>query len=442
MKHILLIGAGRSTKALIQYLLNYSTKEDWKIIVADYYEDLAKESVAGYKNAEGIFFDVNNTTQREANIAASDIVISMLPPKMHYLIVKDCLSFRKNLITASYTPGNIKELDKKARKENILILNEIGLDPGLDHMSAMRIINEIKVKNGKLLSFKSFCGGLVHPDYDNNPWNYKFTWNPRNVVLAGFGNAEYIEKGEYISVPYNKLFRSTKDISVLDLGFFEAYPNRDSLSYRSTYGLEDIPTFLRGTIRKKGFCKAWDFFVQLGMTNDSLVIQNSKNITYSEYIELFLKKDVNLSVENRFCKYFNISKDSHEFQKVYWLGLFSDKIVNLEGATSAQILQKILEEKWKLDPEDKDMILMQHEFKYILNGKKQTLNSSLVVYGENTEDTAMAKTVGLPVAIATKLILKNQLKLIGAHIPTIPEIYEPILNELEDFNISFIEEIN
>ena len=365
----------------------------------------------------------------------------MLPASLHITVAKDCIRLKKSLVTASYVSEEISELDESAKQAGVLLLNEIGLDPGIDHMSAMQVIDNIKEKDGELTSFKSFCGGLVHPDYDTNPWNYKFTWNPRNVVLAGQGTAQYINQGKYKYIPYSKLFERTEKMSILDAGKFEGYANRDSLSYRKAYGLENIPTLFRGTLRRKGFCKSWNMFVQLGMTDDGYKVENSENLTYREFINLFFPYNHELSVEEKFCSYLNLSHDSEEFKKAEWLGVFTDVSVGLKDASPAQILQKICEEKWTLGSEDKDMIVMQHQFEYIQNGEQKKLNSSLLVFGENPRFTSMAKTVGLPVAIATKLILSGEIKSTGVKIPTTKDVYIPVLKELAENGINFIDEL-
>ena len=440
MKNILVIGAGRSAVTLIKYLLDNSAVNNWKVIVADFSIELAEKAIDNHKNGKAIFFNVTDKRDREIEIGNSDIVISMLPPSLHITVAKDCVRLKKNLVTASYVSAEISELDESAKKAGVLLLNEIGLDPGIDHMSAMKIIDTIKENGGKLTSFKSFCGGLVHPDYDTNPWNYKFTWNPRNVVLAGQGTAQYIKEGKYKNIPYTKLFERTETMQVLGAGEFEGYANRDSLEYRSAYGLEDIPTIFRGTLRKKGYCKAWNIFVQLGMTDDTYKVKNSENLSYREYINLFLPYGNKLSVEENLCAYLDISNDSEEFKKVQWLGVFSDTSVALEDASPAQILQKICEEKWTLAPEDKDMIVMQHQFEYMQNGKQKKLKSSLLVLGDDPTYTSMAKTVGLPVAIATKLILNGEISSTGVKIPTTKDVYTPVLKELAENGINFIEE--
>ena len=441
MKKILVIGAGRSAVTLIKYLLDNSSANNWLVTVADFSIELAEKAVGNHNNGKAIFFNVTDEKQRESEIENADIVISMLPASLHIMVAKDCVRLGKNLVTASYISSEIAELDQAAKQARILLLNEIGLDPGIDHMSAMQVIDEIKENGGKLTSFKSFCGGLVHPDYDNNPWNYKFTWNPRNVVLAGQGTAQYIENGDYKYIPYTSLFERTEHMEVLDAGEFEGYANRDSLSYRKSYGLDDIPTLFRGTLRRKGYSEAWNIFVQLGMTDDTYKLENSASITNREFINMFLPFNDTLTVEEKLCKQFSLTTDSVIFQKIAWLSTFSENKIGIENASPAQILQKICEEKWTLGSVEKDMIVMQHQFEYVQNGEQKKLNSSLLVFGDDPRYTSMAKTVGLPVAIATKLILSGAIKSIGVKIPTTKDIYIPVLKELEENGINFVEEL-
>ena len=441
MKKILVIGAGRSAVTLIKYLLDNSSANNWQVKVADFSIELADQAVGNHNNGKAIFFNVTDKKQRESEIENADIVISMLPASLHITVAKDCVRLGKNLVTASYVSPEIAELDEAAKQAGILLLNEIGLDPGIDHMSAMQVIDEIKENGGELTSFKSFCGGLVHPDYDNNPWNYKFTWNPRNVVLAGQGTAQYIENGDYKYIPYTSLFERTEHMEVLDAGEFEGYANRDSLSYRKSYGLDDIPTLFRGTLRRKGYSEAWNVFVQLGMTDDTYKIENSASITNREFINMFLPFNDALTVEEKLCKQFSLTTDSVIFQKIAWLSAFSENKVGMENASPAQILQAICEKKWTLGSEDKDMIVMQHQFEYVQNGEQKKLNSSLLVFGDDPRYTSMAKTVGLPVAIATKLILSGAIKSTGVKIPTTKDIYVPVLKELEENGINFVEEL-
>lgn len=441
MKTIFLIGAGRSTISLIDYLLNNLEKEDWQLIVGDQNLEFAQSKIKNHRRAKAIEFDVKDDVIRQKTIAEVDIVISMLPAHMHVAVAKDCIQFGKNMVTASYVSKEMRELERDAIEKGVTIINEIGVDPGIDHLSAMKVIDRIRDKGGKIEEFETFTGGLVAPESDNNPWNYKFTWNPRNVILAGQGGAvKFIQSGTYKYIPYHKLFRRTEIIDVEDHGKFEGYANRDSLMYRSVYHLEDIKTMYRGTLRKVGYSKAWDVFVQLGATDDSYTIENSDKMTFRDFINLFLAYNPYDSVELKLQYYLNMRQDDTDiFDKLKWLDIFEPIPIPLKNATPAQILQYILERKWKLEPTDKDMIVMWHKFVYELNGKSHELHSSMVIKGDDGDHTAMAKTVGYPVAITTKMLLKGIIDKAGVHIPIYKEIYEPILEELEQFGIVFSE---
>ncbi|WP_439131753.1 saccharopine dehydrogenase family protein [Polaribacter sp.] len=440
MKNILLIGAGKSSSYLIKYLLEKPDEENIFLTIGDIHIENAKKLVHHSKKINIIKFDVFDAHQRKENIENCDIVISMLPASLHIEIAKDCIKYGKHLVTASYISKEMKALDAQVKDRGLVFMNEIGLDPGLDHMSAMKVIHSLRDKNAKLLLFESFCGGLVAPESDTNLWNYKFTWNPRNVVLAGQGGAAmFIQENTYKYIPYHKLFRRTEFLTINNTKF-EAYANRDSLKYRDVYGLQEIPTMYRGTIRKVGFSRAWNIFVQLGMTDDSYTIENSEQMSYRDFVNLFLAYSPSDSVELKLRSYLKIDQDDVMWEKLVELDIFNpNKKVGLKNATPAQILQKILEDSWTLKKEDKDMIVMQHLFGYEINGKKQQIESSLMVIGENQTYTAMAKTVGLPVAIATLKILKGEIKTPGVQLPIAKEVYLPILKELEAYGIQFSE---
>ncbi|MEZ7876650.1 MAG: saccharopine dehydrogenase C-terminal domain-containing protein [Polaribacter sp.] len=442
MKNILIIGAGKSSSALIKYLLDTSDKENLFLTIGDISTENAHKLINNHQNATAIVLDVFDKKQREEQIQKADLVISMLPARFHLDVAKDCIAFNKHMVTASYISDEMKALDAEAKKKGLVFMNEIGLDPGIDHMSAMQIIDRIKDAGGKMLLFESFCGGIVAPESDNNLWNYKFTWNPRNVVLAGQGGAAmFIQEGTYKYIPYHKLFRRSEFLEVKGNGKFEAIANRDSLKYRSVYGLDDIPTMYRGTIRKVGFSRAWNIFVQLGMTDDSYTIEESENMSYRDFINLFLAYSPSDSVELKLRSYLKIDQDDVMWEKLIELDIFNPtKKIGLKNATPAQMLQNILEESWTLDENDKDMIVMQHLFGYELNGERFQIESSFVVLGENQTYTAMSKTVGLPVGIAAVNILKGKIKTPGVQIPISKEVYEPILKELEAHGIIFSEE--
>lgn len=442
MRSVLIIGAGRSASSLIRYLLAKSETENLHIVVADLSLALAEKKTQKHPNATPIALDIFNTEERRAAIEKATIVISMLPAHLHIEIAKDCLQFKKHLVTASYISDTMQTLNEDAKRNNLIFMNEIGLDPGIDHMSAMKVIDEIREKGGNMLLFESFCGGLVAPEYDNNLWNYKFTWAPRNVVLAGQGGAaKFIQEGTYKYIPYSALFRRTEFLEVEGYGKFEAYSNRDSLKYRSIYGLDDVLTLYRGTIRRVGFSKAWNMFVQLGMTDDSYVMEDSENMSYRQFVNSFLPYHPTDSVEIKTRLILKIDQDDIMWDKLLELDLFNpDKKVNLPNATPAQILEKILTDSWALEPEDKDMIVMYHKFGYELNGEKKQIDSKMVCIGDDQTYTAMAKTVGLPVAMATLLILNGKITTPGVQLPIKKEVYEPILKELEEYGVIFNEQ--
>lgn len=440
MRNILILGAGLSTSSLIKYLLDASTEHGWKITIGDLSVDLAARKTNGHPNARAIGFDVFDEGQREKEVGGADVVISMLPARMHYMVAQTCVKLGKHMVTASYVSDEIKSLDSEARARGVALLNELGVDPGIDHMSAMQVIDGIKDAGGRIFNFESATGGLVAPESDDNPWNYKFTWNPRNVVLAGQGVSRFLHAGRTKFIPYHKLFRRTEEVDILDVGEFEIYPNRDSLKYRDIYGLEGIGTLFRGTIRRRGFCEAWDVFVQLGLTDDTYEIEDSEGLTYRDFINRYLAYDKVAKVEDKLCEYLGIARDSDVMRKLEWLGIFEDTKVGLKKATPAKILQKLLEEKWGLGPDDKDMIVMRHLFDYEKKGERKRVVSSMVVRGRDTVHTAMAITVGIPVAIATKLLMTGEIDATGVNIPIDRKIYEPIMRELADYGINFVEE--
>ncbi len=441
MRNILIIGAGRSSSSLIKYLLDKSTEENLHITIGDMSVENAEEKINNHKNATAIKLDVFNAEQRVEAIKNADVVISMLPARFHIEVAKDCVTYNKHMVTASYISDEMQALDSAVKEKGLVFMNEIGLDPGIDHMSAMQVIDRIHDHGAKMLLFESFCGGLVAPESDDNLWNYKFTWNPRNVVLAGQGGAAmFRQENTYKYIPYHKLFRRTEFLDIDGYGKFEAYANRDSLKYTGVYGLEDIPTMYRGTIRKVGFSRAWNTFVQLGMTDDTYTIEDSENMSYRDFTNLFLAYSPTDSVELKFRSYLKIDQDDIMWDKFLELDIFNPtKKVELKNATPAQILQKILSEKWTLQAADKDMIVMQHKFGYQYKEEKRQIESSMVIKGDDQTFTAMAKTVGLPVAMAALKILNGEIKTPGVQLPITKEVYEPILKELEEYGINFVE---
>ncbi|HQW83766.1 MAG TPA: saccharopine dehydrogenase C-terminal domain-containing protein [Ferruginibacter sp.] len=423
MKTIVLIGAGKSATVLIDYLLTESEANNWKFIIADSNKEqiLLKTNNSSY--AEAVQLDVTNEQQRGLLIQQAHIVISMMPPALHFLIAKDCVEYRKHLLTASYLDDKIKSLQDEINHRKLLFICEMGLDPGIDHMSAMHIINNIKEKGGKITSFKSHCGGLVAPESDDNPWHYKISWNPRNIVMAGHSGAVYKQNNETKKIEYKDLFSRVNSIDYNELNEYAFYANRDSLSYIPTYKLANAATFIRTTLRHKDFFTGWNAIVHAGLTNDMDLIDTT-GLLFSKW-SLPVLPFVNESNK----------------KMLQFLGLFDDEPVPALAKTSADVLQYLVETKLKMQPADKDMIIMLHEFDYELQGKNKQVKSCLIVKGEDSLRTAMAKTVGLPLGITAKLILNESIKLKGLHIPIIKEIYEPVLAELEKAGIQFTETI-
>jgi len=441
MNKILVLGAGRSATSLIKYLLNMATTHDWEVTVADYALQLAQEKIGDHPKAKAIAFNINKEDERDEVVQAADVVISMLPARFHPIVAEACLNFGKHLLTASYVSDDMKALDAQARELGLLFLNECGLDPGIDHMSAKKVIDDIRNRGFELRAFESFTGGLLAPDpADDNPWQYKFTWNPRNVVLAGQGTVKFIQEGRYKFIPYHKLFRRIEMIHIPGHGYFEGYANRDSLAYLDVYDLKGIKTLYRGTLRRPGFCKAWDIFVQLGATDDTYLMEGVKAMTHRQFINSFLSYNPNDSVELKLAHYMGLDIDGPEMHKFRWLDLFEETPVGLQKGTPAQILEHILKKKWTIGPEVKDQIVMWHLFDYVDGDQVKRVRSAMVATGEDAIDTAMAKTVGLPLGIATKLLIQGKIEARGVQIPITPEFYHPILEELEALGFSFIEE--
>ena len=443
MKKILIIGAGRSATTLIKYLNAEAKTENFQVTVADLDLKLAESKTKGMEFANAISLNALNEKERLKYLVEHDLIISMLPAMYHKDIVASAIAHKKPVITPSYLSDEVKALHQEAIKKGVLVLNELGLDPGIDHMSAMKMIDTIKAKGGKIEGFESFCGGVLSPETEkDNPWNYKFTWNPRNVVLAGSGGAvKFFQEGTYKYIPYQKVFRRTEIINIEGYGQYEGYANRDSLKYREVYSLQEAKTLYRGTFRRKGYCKAWDLFVQLGMTDDSYLMENVADMTHRDFLNAFLAYNPNDSVELKFMQYLGLNQDDDEIlNKMKSLDLFENIPVGLNhDASPAQIMQHILAKKWTLKPDDKDLCIMWHKIVYTHNGKRKAHYATMALEGENSVDTAMSKSVGLPLGIAAKLILNGVLNTKGVLLPIQANIYEPILKELAVNGIHFSE---
>jgi saccharopine dehydrogenase-like NADP-dependent oxidoreductase len=430
MRNILILGAGKSSGSLIDYLVEHAPEEDWEITVADITAEQALQKTKNREHTRAIAFDFYNEVNRKQLIADADIVISMLPAIMHLPIAHECLKLKKNLVTPSYISDAMRDMHEAVEKKKLIFMNEVGLDPGIDHMSAMQMIDKLKDEEKVITGFKSYCGGLIAPESDDNPWHYKFTWNPRNVILAGQGEGEivYLKDGKKVYLEYEDLFSHTEEIKVKGYGTFESYPNRDSLKYISEYGLKGVKTMYRGTLRRPPFCKGWNALVQLGFTN------RKERLTHKfreEITERTRSKEIITDKQTE--------KLLHSTSVIPALFLHHDKWV-----VPSDLLQYALEHTWSMQQNDKDMVVMVHQIEY--TGKsgrgKKTLESSLVYIGKDPEHTAMSATVGLSVAMVTRMILNGEITKLGVLMPKYPEIYNPILAELQDYGIKFKEKIS
>ena len=480
--HILLIGAGKSATVLIDYLIGEAKENGWKISIADANLEMVAQKIGGRPEAVGVELDIHDTTKRQLLIASADLVISMMPPALHAFIAKDCLEFSKHLLTASYVDDTIKAMHDEVVKKGLIFLCEMGLDPGIDHMSAMKILDEIKAEGGKITSFKSHCGGLVAPESDDNPWHYKISWNPRNVVLAGKAGAVYLEDGNEVKKEYVSLFKEKHLVNIHDNNPFTLayYPNRNSMGYTELYGLYDTHTFIRTTLRYPEFMSGWHHIISLKLTDEEPAYDTS-NMLLKDFFETHLERNglqhwleeylekhflqVNHVIESILAQLKVLATETessnnrksliqkaqqlmahnlHEanlmLQQLLYLGMKDgETLINKGVCSAADVLQFILEKKWVLDPSDKDMIVMLHEIEYTIHDKPYKMDSLLIVKGEDSLRTAMAKTVGLPLGIAAKNILNGKIKDTGVVIPVGKSIYAPVLKELEKWGVKFYE---
>jgi saccharopine dehydrogenase-like NADP-dependent oxidoreductase len=500
LKKIVLFGAGKSASVLISYLLQEAKENDWMIIVADANKNLIEEKTNKHPKSIAVELDIKDEPARQKLIEGSDIVISMMPPALHILIAKDCVLYGKNLLTASYADDEIKALEKEVEEKGLLFLCEMGLDPGIDHMSAMQLLDEIKAAGGVVNSFKSHCGGLVAPESDDNPWHYKITWNPRNVVLAGKAGAIYKQDNKVVTEQYENLFNGERMVTTgnAEVPVLSYYPNRNSLPYIETYGLESAETFVRTTLRYPDFMYGWKNVIDLKITDETVcydtdgkslhdffrehlakngfgdwlqeklterftetkaLLENLMKIMEAEEeaelegeepIENFMLVDETGDLKNveldevKNLAASTVATKMHEanliMKQLLFLGLDdNDSVINKGKCSAADVLQLALETKLALKPGDKDMIVMLHEIEYTLAGKRNSIHSSLLVKGDDSVHTAMAKTVGLPLGIAAKLILTGKINMKGIQIPVKKEIYEPVLEELKQHGIAFLE---
>jgi len=441
MTTILIAGAGKSSIYLIQYLLEYAGRYKWNVIVADGDGKAIDEKINGSPYAEKAVIDITNIAEREPLVKRADIVVSLMPPHLHIHLAKDCLKHKKNLITSSYVSEELKQMDAAVKEAGLMFMCEMGLDPGIDHMTANKIIHSIHRVAGSIYSFKSYCGGLIAPQSDNNPWHYKFSWNPKNIITAGLGGAKYLGNGKHVDVPYERIFENNKKIKVDDLGMLAYYPNRDSLKYLDTYDIPEIKTFLRATLRYSSFCKGWQALLTLGLTTTEDSIEKDGQ-THQGWVMAKTGCTDRKVLTAHIARKLGLETDDKVMNMLKWLGIFEETPLGTGKASSGDILLEVLLDKWKMEPEDKDMVVMQHEVEYLHKDRKTKLTSTMVIEGEGREHSAMAKTVGLPMGILARMVLNNKVtRPLGVVIPNMASIYRPVLSELAHHGIIFKEEV-
>ncbi len=436
MKNVLICGAGMSATDLISYMLKHAEEYNWEVTVGDILVETAKRKIGGHPRGKAVYFDCYDAEIMEHYIKDADIVISLLPPGMHAAAAKIALQYGAHVVTASYASQEMIDMHEEAKEKGLTFLNELGADPGIDHMNGMRSIDKIRKKGGELLAFTSYCGSLVAPESNDNPWGYKFTWSPMNVVTAGSAGACYYKKGNFRCIPYHRLFTNPKVITIPGFREFEAYENRDSAAYRKKYNLNDIPTLIRATLRYPGFCDGWNMLIQLGLTANNYTIEGSEKMTYRQWVESYLPDD-DTSPENKLAELLQIERGGVLHKQLLWTELLSDRPIKRVNGTPAEILLDLLLDKLKFKHGDTDMLVFYERLEYKLKGELFEHLSYLVTKGIDHWHTAISRTVGLPAAIGAKLILNGEINTPGVLFPWTREVYDPILDELEELGIAY-----
>jgi saccharopine dehydrogenase-like NADP-dependent oxidoreductase len=446
MKKILVLGAGQSSPYLISYLLDNAKEYNWFVTVGDLNSELAKKRINNHSRGSAIKFDINDENLRSTHIKKADLVINMLSHNFQYLVAIDCVHYGTHMISASYQDNRTKELENDANRKDVLILCEMGLDPGIDHMSTMALTKKIKKRGGIVTSFLSYGSGLPAPEVaEQNPLRYLLTWNPRNVVRAGEDGAQYLEDGKIRILPFHQIFQRTWSVEVDGLGTFEAYPNRDSLIYPHLFGLKKLRTLIRGALRYPGGSETGQQIVKLGLQNESLNIPSVRNFSYREFTEMFLPLNLSgMNLEQRVANFLGISPTGNIMENLKWLGLFSENKIEANVKTPLDVMTHLLMEKLKFPKGARDMVILKHEIEAYYpkeNNRREKITSTFVDYGEVNGFTAMSKTVGLPAAIAAKLLLTDELPITGCQIPTNSTIYTKVLKELDEAGLKFNETV-
>ncbi len=436
MKKILILGSGLVAKPIIQYLLS----KNHQVTVASNTPDRSDAMIAGNENGVSRLWEASDEDMLGELVAAHDITVSLLPYVFHVMVARHCVAHQKNMVTTSYVKPEMHSLDAAARKAGIILLNEMGLDPGIDHMSAMRIIDKVHEREGAILEFYSICGALPAPEAADNPFKYKFSWSPKGVVLAGNNDAKYLHHGKVINVPTRDLFKNPFHVAFPEVGELEVYPNRDSLAYKEIYGIPEAQTMFRGTFRYKGWCETLDAMKQLNLISPEKY--DMAGITYAAMVKGQIGQQANQpDVQGQVAAFLGIPANAHAIKAMNWLGLFDNSLMYRMVDSTFEVTSDLMIEKMSLGQTERDMVAMQHTFLAAFSdGRKEVIRSRMLDFGTLATDTSIARTVALPAAIGVEMILDGKIKVKGVHVPVIPEIYNPVLDQLEELGIKMVEE--
>ena len=435
MKKVLILGAGMVVKPIVQYLL----QKDYFVTVATRTKSKADKMIVGHENGTSIAWTVDDEETLDKMIAEHDLTVSLLPYAYHVTVAKICVKHKKNMVTTSYVKPEMYALDKEAKKAGILILNEIGLDPGIDHMSAMRIIDNVHEKEGEIEEFYSFCGALVAPEVEENPFKYKFSWAPKGVVMAGNNDGKYLRNGIVTYVPTEDLFKNPIELTFPEVGDLEVYPNRNSLPYVKLYGIPKTKTMFRGTFRYDKWCEIIDSFKALNLISYDKF--NLEGMSYADFMAKMIDDDSSANIKAKVAAKLGVAEDANSIVALEWIGLFSDEQMSRKEDSPFEITSDLMIDKMMISGDERDMVVMQHTFvaRYP-NGNREVIKSRMLDFGTLKTDTSIARTVALPAACAVDMLLEGKIKTTGVHIPVIPEIYNPVLNQLETMGIKMVEE--
>ncbi|MFQ5805499.1 MAG: saccharopine dehydrogenase C-terminal domain-containing protein [Phycisphaerae bacterium] len=434
MKKVLVLGAGLVARSLVRYLLD---QPDLHVTVASRTVSKADALVAGHPQGATLTLLADDTAKLEKLVGEHDLAISLLPAPLHPVVAEMCVKHRKHMVTTSYVSSKMRALDAPAREAGVMVLNEIGVDPGIDHMSAMRIIHNVQERGGRVVSFKSYCGGLPAPEANDNPWGYKFSWSPRAVCTAGKNAARFRENGKEVEIPGPELFACTHPVQVEGIGELEAYPNRDSLAYLDIYGLQDIETMFRGTFRYKGWCACLKKVVDLGLLDETPATYPA-GATFAQWTAGFIKAPSADNLRQQVAGHLGLAESSNVLDRFEWLGLFCHEPLPITGqqTTPLDILAARMGEKMPYKKGERDMIVLLHQFvARFPDQPDEKISSTLIDFGQPDGDSSMARTVSLPAAVGARLILTGHIRDTGVHLPVKPRIYNPVLDELATLGI-------